>query len=174
MHSESSSSSEGTIEILPEDDTFALELERGPSQQFFDGDLLTFMSNTLPQYIEPRADDVAVSYFLNCFTANGHWTYILKYAARPSLDPCLTLAIKACGIAALENVRSVPMGRDWSRNMYLKAIGLLNEALRDPKRSKSDESLIAVTMLSFFEVWSICASLVEVGTDFRVEFGLRQ
>jgi hypothetical protein len=55
-------------------------------------------------------------------------------------------------MAALENVKNVPRGREWSRNMYLKAIRLLNEALQDPKRSRNDESLIAVSMLSFFEV----------------------
>lgn len=173
-HSESSSSSEGTIELLPDEDAFALELDQDPVQQLFDGSIFAFMSNTLPKYIEPRADDVAVSYFLNCFTASGHWTYILKYAERPNLDPCLTLAIKACGIAALENVRKVSLGREWSRNMYLKAIGLLNEALRDPKRSKSDESLIAVTMLSFFEVSISYALLVGIGANLCQEFGLRQ
>jgi hypothetical protein len=74
-------------------------------------------------------------------------------------------------MAAFENIRNVPHGREWSRNMYLKAIGLLNEALRDPKRSKSDESLIAVTMLSFFEVgnltilflWCLLTTYLEPG-----------
>lgn len=65
------------------------------------------------------------------------------------------------------------MGREWSRNMYLKAIGLLNEALRDPKRSKSDESLIAVTMLSFFEVSILRASHVNIGANSCAEFSLR-
>jgi hypothetical protein len=55
-------------------------------------------------------------------------------------------------MAALENVRYIPRGREWSRNAYMKAITLLNETLQDPVGSKKDESLMAVNMLSFFEV----------------------
>jgi hypothetical protein len=120
-----------------------------------------FGMRSIPVGLGPKPDDVAVSYFLKHFTENGHWDYLVRHAARPTLDPCLTLTIKACGMAALENVSYVPGGRVWSRNAYMKAIGLLNDALRDPVQSKTDESLMAVTMLSFFEVswpctFSIC------------------
>ena len=148
IHSESSSGSEGSIELLSDEFT----TPEGSAQQWPTDLMYAMRMSSLPRSIGPKADEIAVSYFLNCFTANGHWDHILNYAALPNLDPCLTLSIKACGMAAFENIRNVPYGREWSRNMYLKAIGLLNEALRDPKRSKSDESLIAVTMLSFFEV----------------------
>lgn len=148
IHSESSSGSEGSIELLSDEIT----TPEGSAQQWPTDLMYAMRMSSLPRSIGPKADEIAVSYFLNCFTANGHWDHILNYAALPNLDPCLTLSIKACGMAAFENIRNVPHGREWSRNMYLKAIGLLNEALRDPKRSKSDESLIAVTMLSFFEV----------------------
>ena len=126
--------------------------DANPTQQLASNSTYTMRMSSLPRSIGPKADEIAVSYFLKCFAADGHWDHVLSYAALPHLDPCLTLSIKACGMAAFENIRNVPHGREWSRNMYLKAIGLLNEALRDPKRSKSDESLIAVTMLSFFEV----------------------
>ena len=148
IHSESSSGSEGSIELLSDEIT----TPEGSAQQWPTDLMYAMRMSSLPRSIGPKADEIAVSYFLNCFTANGHWDHILNYAALPNLDPCLTLSIKACGMAAFENIRNVPHGREWSRNMYLKAIGLLNEALRDPKRSKRDESLIAVTMLSFFEV----------------------
>jgi hypothetical protein len=120
---------------------------------------------SIPKSPGPKPDDVAVSYFLNYFTADGHWDYLVRHASRPSLDPCLTLAIKACGMAALENVQYVPGGRAWCRKAYMKAIGLLNEALRDPVRSKKDESLMAVTMLSFFEVSCSCISSTSHKTD---------
>lgn len=152
LESESSSSSEGTFEITREEDAYATMLDWSSAQQWSSNFTHAFETYSPPQSLGPKADDVAVSYFLDSFTAGGHWEYLLRYAATPSLDPCLTLAIKACGMAALENVKNVPHGREWSRNMYLKAIGMLNEALRDPKRSRKDESLIAVSMLSFFEV----------------------
>lgn len=152
INSESSSSSEGTLDMQTETDAFIATLNWDTAQEWTDEPEYAIERFSLPQSLSPKPDEVAVSYFLNSFTASGHWDYILRYAALPALDPCLTLAIKACGMAALENVAYIPRGREWSRNMYLNAIGLLNEALRDPKRSKSDESLIAVSMLSFFEV----------------------
>jgi hypothetical protein len=160
IHSESSSSSEGTIEVLSDEDAYVAASERFSAQQWPSDLTYAMAMSSLPRSIGPKADEIAVSYFLNCFTASGHWDHILNYAALPSLDPCLTLSIKACGMAAFENIRNVPHGREWSRNMYLKAIGLLNESLRDPKRSKSDESLIAVTMLSFFEVGKLSILLL--------------
>lgn len=159
IHSESSSSSEGTIELTGDGDAFMAACQRYSEQQWSSDSTYTTGMTSLPRSIGPKADEIAVSYFLNCFTANGHWDHILNYAALPNLDPCLTLSIRACGMAAFENIRNVPHGREWSRNTYLKAIGLLNEALRDPKRSKSDESLIAVTMLSFFEVGKVSVLL---------------
>jgi len=173
-HSESSSSSEGTIELPRDEDAYATAFDAGSTQQWPSDSRYTTAMSSLPRSIGPKADEVAVSYFLNCFTASGHWDYILNYAALPSLDPCLTLAIKACGMAAFENIRNVPLGREWSRNMYLKAIGLLNEALRDPKRSKSDESLIAVSMLSFFEVDNMAVLLLWSMLTLCTEPGLRQ
>jgi hypothetical protein len=167
-HSDSSSSSEGTIELPRDEDAYSAAFDARSAQQWPNDSTYTIGMSSLPRSIGPKADDLAVSYFLNCFTASGHWDYILNYAALPSLDPCLTLAIKACGMAAFENIRNVPLGREWSRNMYLKAIGLLNEALRDPKRSKSDESLIAVSMLSFFEVGNLSlASMVLADAVYR-------
>lgn len=147
IHSESSSSSEGAVEIFSEPDQLSTR-NRDTIQLWspLDG------GSSLPASLAPKPDEIAVSYFLNCFTSSGHWDYVLRYAALPKLDPCLTLAMKACGMAALENVRHVPGGREWSRTMYMNAIGMLNTALRDPKRCKTDESLIAVSMLSFFEV----------------------
>lgn len=106
----------------------------------------------LPGSIMPKPEDVAIHYFLSCFTFNGHWDYVPRYAAIPDMDPCLTLAIKACGMAALDNVKFVPEGRAWSRKLYVQALGMLNGALRDSKRSRKDESLIAVSMLGLYEV----------------------
>ena len=73
------------------------------------------------------------------------------FAAERKMDPCLELAVQACGMAAFDNVQSAVMCRDYARSMYVQALGLLNDALRDPRRSKMDESLIAVSMLKLYE-----------------------
>jgi len=154
-HSGSSSSSEDTVDFAPEDasrDAVITRFDRDDVLHDHQDPRNKFGTSSIPAILGPQPDDVAVSYFLKNFTANGHWDYLVRHAARPALDPCLTLTIKACGMAALENVTCIPGGRLWSRNLYMKAIGLLNDALRDPVRSKTDESLMAVTMLSFFEV----------------------
>ncbi|KAF2723541.1 hypothetical protein K431DRAFT_24043 [Polychaeton citri CBS 116435] len=122
------------------------------SQQSADFDHDIDISPWIPDGIMPKPDDLAVSYFLNCFALqNGHWDYVIKYVAQPDMNLCLTLAIKACGMAALSNVNFMPKGRTWSRNMYVKALQLLNSSLRDTRMSKTDESLIAVNVLSFYE-----------------------
>jgi hypothetical protein len=168
LHSGSSSSSEDTIDYPLEDyvrDAAVTRFGWNERQQWDCNPYNVFGMMSIPTSIGPKPDDVAVSYFLNYFTADGHWDYLVRNATRPTLDPCLTLAIKACGMAALENVQYVPGGRAWSRKAYMKAIGLLNEALRDPVRSKKDESLMAVTMLSFFEVSRSCTFSTPDETD---------
>jgi len=153
LHSGSSSSSEDTIDSPPEsgDAATITRPERNHAGQWDVNPYNIYGFMSIPTGLGPKPDDVAVSYFLNYFTADGHWDYLVRHAASPTLDPCLTLAIKACGMAALENVKYVPGGRAWSRKAYMRAIAFLNDALRDPVRSKKDESLMAVTMLSFFE-----------------------
>jgi hypothetical protein len=155
LHSGPPSSSEDAIDSPLETgacDAIVTRTDWNDKQQWAPNPYNVFGFMSIPTSLGPKPEDVAVSYFLNYFTADGHWDYLVRHASRPSLDPCLTLAIRACGMAALENVQHVPGGRAWCRKAYMKAIGLLNDALRDPVRSKKDESLMAVTMLSFFEV----------------------
>lgn len=100
--------------------------------------------------IKPKPGDVATSYFFHQFTSPSHWPFLRDLQQRTK-DPCLELAIKACGMAALDNVESVVMGRQYAQSMYGEALGQLNDRLRDPKRCRSDASLMAVSMLGFYE-----------------------
>lgn len=119
-----------------------------PTDITFGGVDMTMASILLP--IKPKPEEVATTYFYNQFTSNNHWQFLRSFPGS-RLDPCLELAIKACGIAALDNVQSIVMGRDYARSMYAEALGLLNERLRDPKLCRTDASLIAVSMLGYFE-----------------------
>jgi hypothetical protein len=155
FHSGFSASSEDTIDYPLEDyvrDAVVTRFGWNDTRDCYVNPHNGIEMESIPRNPGPKLDDIAMSYFLSYFTATDHWNYLVKHAARPKLDPCLTFAIKACGMAALENVRYIPRGREWSRNAYMKAITLLNEALQDPVGSKKDESLMAVNMLSFFEV----------------------
>lgn len=101
--------------------------------------------------LKPNPEQLATNFFFKQFTSSGHWQFLHMYARQPKMDPCLDLAMRACGMAALDNIEHVAMGKDYARTMYVEALGLLNTALRDPKRSKTDEALIAVAMLSYYE-----------------------
>lgn len=150
--SSSGSSNNEAIDIDNEDDLPVFRLvnrSRDTSLEAFQ-----WPPSMLPGSLMPKPEEVAINYFLSCFTFDGHWDYVPRYAAAPEMDPCLTLAIKACGMAALDNVKFVPEGRAWSRKLYVQALGMLNGALRDSKRSRKDESLIAVSMLGLYEVSS--------------------
>ncbi|KAK5115248.1 hypothetical protein LTR62_001448 [Meristemomyces frigidus] len=108
-------------------------------------------ASAIPYQMKPVADDVATTHFFNSFTNNGHWDFLRVFQRKSNLDPCLNLAIRACGMAALTNIEYISKGPEYARSMYVEALGLLNAALRDPKRSTTDESLLAVTMLGYYE-----------------------
>lgn len=106
-----------------------------------------------PYTLVQNVDELATTYFFNQFTSqNGHWTWLRDQARSSHMDPVLDLAIRACGIASFDNVEHITKGREYSRTLYAEALGLLNSALRDPKRSKTDDSLVAVAMLGYYEV----------------------
>ncbi len=119
-----------------------------PSDTIFGAVDMSLASLILPP--KPKPDDVATNYFIHQFTANNHWQFLRGYNNTVT-DPCVELAIKACGMAALDNVEHISRGGEYARSMYAQALGLLNDQLRDPQRSKTDASLIAVSMLGYYE-----------------------
>lgn len=154
-HSDSSSGSEDTANSLindPLDPLWDYAFDSLDSQGSWSPSMdLVLASGPFSMTFAPTADDISTSHFFNSFVSDSHWSFLNTYAAQGRLDRCLQLAIRACGMANLVNVENTVIGREYSRAMYIDAIGLLNEALRDPKRCKSDESLMAVTMLGYYE-----------------------
>ena len=149
-NTDSTSSSDDTIypPIYDEDFDYLLD----PTDDFdFNGvgSTLTLVPST--KTLQPTPDEIATSHFFNQFTSHQHWDYLRTYASKPQLDPCLALAIRACGMAALDNVENMIMGKHYAQSVYVEALGLLNAALRDPKRCKTDESLLAVSLLGYYE-----------------------
>ena len=112
---------------------------------------LLSISVPIPPPLRTNVEDLATTHFFNRFTSAADWNFLRGYASNSDLDPCLKLTIQACGMAALDNVESVIMGRDYARSMYVKALGLLNAALRDPVRCTTDECLVAVALLGYYE-----------------------
>lgn len=94
-----------------------------------------------------------MNYFLHQFTSteSSNWNVLRHYAMQSNLYPCLDLAMRACGMAALVNVENVAMGKTYAQTMYMKALSLLNETLRDPNKSRADDCLTGVAVLGYYE-----------------------
>ena len=165
-NSDSTNSSDGTIDIdpliTPYGDGFSdidpMLLGREPWEiDGFESSLGTidhlgnYNSAVLTMALQPKPDDVATKYFLDNFATNMTWQFMRQFTATRTLPRSLELAMKAVGMAALGNVQPVAMGKVYAQSMYAEALGLLNDALRDPVRCKTDESLIAVAMLGYYE-----------------------
>ncbi|KAF2169191.1 hypothetical protein M409DRAFT_64939 [Zasmidium cellare ATCC 36951] len=153
-NSDSSSSSDDIIDLPPHETYLMFGFAEAP----VDEDVQNFESLYgleqvgVPSTLRPNVDELATTYFFNQFTSqNGHWTWLRDQARLSNMDPVLELAIRACGIASFDNVQHIIQGREYSRKLYGEALGLLNSALRDPKRSKTDDSLVAVAMLGYYE-----------------------
>ncbi|RMY82761.1 hypothetical protein D0862_11905 [Hortaea werneckii] len=102
--------------------------------------------------LKPTADELAYTHFFSSFTSSYHWEYLRDWATRSlHLEPVVSLAIRACGMASLNNVENVNMGSQYARALYAEALGLLNTQLRDPARCVEDEALVAVSLLGYFE-----------------------
>ncbi|KAI7523881.1 hypothetical protein KC331_g18411, partial [Hortaea werneckii] len=102
--------------------------------------------------LKPTADELAYTHFFTSFTSSRHWDYLRDWATHSlHLEPVVSLAIRACGMASLNNIENVNMGSQYARALYAEALGLLNTQLRDPARCVEDEALIAVSLLGYFE-----------------------
>jgi len=100
--------------------------------------------------LKPKPEDIAITYFYNQFTSAYHWKFLRDFSML-QMDSCLDLAIKACGMAAFNNVHRDAMGKTYATAMYANALDLLNQRLSDAKCCRSDESLIAVILLGYYE-----------------------
>ncbi|EMD00560.1 hypothetical protein BAUCODRAFT_20636 [Baudoinia panamericana UAMH 10762] len=112
---------------------------------------LVSIGSGIPFVLKPTPDELASTHFFNQFAPWGHWDFLRTYARQPQMDLCLALATRACGMAALNNLEKVPQGREYARSMYVEALVMVNDALRDPERRKTDASLIAVALLGYYE-----------------------
>lgn len=152
-HSEVSLTNDDTVEVSGEENKALTNLRTLPSDDLESVDLILSPGFGMPYTLKLPVHDIATTYFFNQFTSfNGHWTFLREQAMRSQIDPLIGIAIRACGMAALDNIQGALTGRQYSRNLYAEALGLLNAALRDSKRCKTDDSLMAVSMLGYYEV----------------------
>lgn len=110
----------------------------------------------LLETVQLHADHMAMSYFFNRFAAgsSGTWSFLRYYGKHSNVNRCLESTFRACGMAVLTNLMNIPTGRLYAQFHYTKALGLLNDTLSDLQKCSTDESLIAVTILGYYEAGS--------------------
>lgn len=96
----------------------------------------------------PDRDEVAQQFFFRHFVTLHH----LAFLDRISLNEFLLKPVMACALAAMANRNNDQQGRERSRQYYVGAITATNAAIRHPLRVKEDDTLIAVCLLSCYEV----------------------
>lgn len=96
---------------------------------------------------------VAINSFQEHFVSAkyGFWKTIEAQAMQPGTTSTLDLAIRACGIAALPRNQSIATLKVFARGLYAEAVRLLNRDLSDATRRSTDETLIAVVALGYYE-----------------------
>ena len=102
------------------------------------------------------SDQATCFFFYNFVVVNlgfsrGHLDAIPILIQRPG-NGALVATVISVGMAALSNTKAAPQVMVAARQSYVKALRLINTALRDPVESKTDQTLSAILLLGLFEV----------------------
>lgn len=88
----------------------------------------------------------------------GRLTYTDTFALCPQVldgispDEFLLKPIMACALGAMANRENDARGKEIARRYYIDALTATNAALRHPRKVKEDNTIVAVSLLSVFEV----------------------
>ena len=102
----------------------------------------------------PEKENVAKKFFFSQFITPSH----LSFLEGVSPDDFLLKPIMACAVGAMANRENDARKREQARGYYVEAITATNAALRHPRKVKEDNTIVAVSLLSVFEV---CGSLIQ-------------
>lgn len=124
-----------------------------------------------PQY-PPK--ELAKAYLFCNYMSGGpradHMSYLVPLIKDPQ-NFAVNAALNAVGLAALSNIRMSPQMMLKARREYTTALSHTNQALQDPIKSKQDDTLAAVVLLSMFEVSSTCVELLGLKWHFLTKVG---
>ena len=101
-----------------------------------------------PRFSTPETESIAKSFFFDQFVTPNKFAYLRG----TSPDDFLLTPMMACAVEAKANRENDDKGRELARRYYVEALTATNIALRHPRRCKVDNTLIAVCLLSTFEV----------------------
>lgn len=101
-----------------------------------------------PRQSTPEIQTVATQFFFEQIVTPTH----LAYLEGITPDDFLLKPIMACALMAMANRDNDERRREVARAYYVEAITATNTALRHSRRVKEDNTLVAVSLLSMFEV----------------------
>ena len=81
----------------------------------------------------------------------GNFQYLSAIYARQSVGVPLRQAVSAIGLAGLSNFWQAPIIMTQARRAYCSALRLVNSGLCNVEEAKSDQTLVAIIMLSCYE-----------------------
>jgi hypothetical protein len=97
----------------------------------------------------PEKETMAKKFFFSQFVTASH----LSFLDGVSPDNFLMKPIMACAVGAMANRENDARKREQARGYYIEAITATNAALRHPRKVKEDNTIVAVSLLSVFEVF---------------------
>ncbi|KFX91973.1 hypothetical protein V490_05618 [Pseudogymnoascus sp. VKM F-3557] len=120
--------------------------------------IVSSRSEQVPSTLSIPVEQVASHYFFTNFVATsdngasiGLTDYIIPLAQASPSNKHLSLAFSAASLAAFGNRPSGKALLTKAQEQYSKAIRHVNDALRDPVATKTDETLAAVMLLGMYE-----------------------
>ena len=104
---------------------------------------------SLIQPVEARA----LSFFLSKYILGSNFGYLASfYSSCPNIEEQLSASIEAVGLASLSNELGSLELSERARKRYVHAIQATNKVLQDAAKARKDSTLIAVLLLSLYEV----------------------
>ncbi len=111
--------------------------------------MITKLPRTLTQPVQARA----VSFFLSKYIPGSNFEYLASfYIPYSDSEEQLSASIEAVGLASLSNELVSWEVLAEARKHYVHAIQATKTALQDPARAREDSTLLAVLLLSLYEV----------------------
>lgn len=105
-------------------------------------------SSSVTRQPSPEKETRARQFFFEQFVTPSY----LSFLEGVSPDEFLMKPILACALMAMANRADDSRGREEARRYYVEAITATNTALRNSRRVKEDNTLVAVSLLSLYEV----------------------
>lgn len=109
-------------------------------------------STTLTRQPSPDKNELARAFFFYHFVTEHHLPFLLGVTP----NEFLLKPIMACALAAMANRNRDQAGQERSRRFYIDALTATNAAIRHPRRIQEDDTLVAVCLLSCYEVRTRC------------------